>query len=67
MPSADISIAVVTVPASCAQHAVDELTRAGIRAILNYAPITLEVADDVVVRDIDPVRMLQSMTYHLRG
>lgn len=67
IPSADISIAVVTVPASCAQHAVDELTRAGIRAILNYAPITLEVADDVVVRDIDPVRMLQSMTYHLRG
>ena len=38
----------------------------GVRAILTYAPINLHVPKGVRVRYIDPVVVLQSMTYHLK-
>ncbi len=60
-----IKIAIVAVPASAAQKVVDTLVKAGVKAILNYAPITLRVPDDVQVQHIDPVAHLQRMTYYL--
>ena len=36
-----------------------------IRAILNYAPIIVQVPDSVRIRHIDPISALQSMTYYL--
>ena len=59
-------IGVVAVPATHAQDVIDRLVRGGVRAILNYAPIALQVPPDVEVRQVDPVLQLQSMTYHLR-
>ena len=38
---------------------------AGVKAILNYAPITLTVPPYVRVQYIDPVVGLQRMTYYL--
>jgi len=38
---------------------------AGIRAILNYAPVVIQVPENVWVRHIDPVAVLHSMTYYL--
>jgi redox-sensing transcriptional repressor len=38
---------------------------AGVKAILNYAPITLTVPPHVRVQYIDPVVGLQRMTYYL--
>jgi redox-sensing transcriptional repressor len=61
----DIKIAMVAVPAAHAQQVCDTLVEAGVRAILNYAPITLTVPDDVHVQYIDPVTHLQRMTYYL--
>jgi redox-sensing transcriptional repressor len=61
----DIKIAIVAVPASAAQAVVDELVRGGVRAILNYAPITVTVPPGVRVQYIDPVAHLQRMTYYL--
>jgi redox-sensing transcriptional repressor len=60
-----IKIAVLTVPASAAQEIADKLVKAGIKAILNYAPISINVPDDVHVQYIDPVTHLQRMTYYL--
>src|SRR5262245_55970127 len=60
-----IKIAVLAVPAAVAQETVDQLVKAGIKAILNYAPISLNVPDDVHVQYIDPVTHLQRMTYYL--
>jgi redox-sensing transcriptional repressor len=60
-----IRVAVLTVPASAAQLVTDELIKAGIKAILNYAPITLSVPEDVHVQNVDPVIYLQKMTYYL--
>ncbi len=58
-------IAMIAVPASVAQSVCDTLIAAGIRAILNYAPITLSVPNNVHVQYIDPVAHLQRMTYYL--
>ena len=60
-----IKIAVLTVPASAAQEMADQLVKAGVKAILNYAPTSLSVPDDVHVQYIDPVTHLQRMTYYL--
>lgn len=61
-----IQIAMLAVPAESAQQVANQLVEAGIRAILNYAPITLAVPPDVRVQYIDPVAYLQHMTYYLR-
>jgi redox-sensing transcriptional repressor len=59
------SIAMLTVPASAAQTVTDQLVKAGVRAILNYAPTIINVPDHVVVQYIDPSIHLQRMTYYL--
>ncbi|HUE99343.1 MAG TPA: redox-sensing transcriptional repressor Rex [Anaerolineales bacterium] len=60
-----IKIAMLTVPATSAQEMTDHLVKAGIKAILNYAPISLNVPRGVHVQYIDPVTHLQRMTYYL--
>jgi redox-sensing transcriptional repressor len=60
-----IKIAMIAVPAENAQDVADLLMEAGIRAILNYAPISLKVPDDVRVQHIDPVVHMQRMTFYL--
>jgi redox-sensing transcriptional repressor len=60
-----IQIAMISVPAEHAQEVADQLIEAGVRAILNYAPISLNVPDGVHVQYIDPVVHMQRMTYYL--
>ena len=64
--TARVDIGIVAVPAEEAQHVVDKLVGAGIRAILNYAPITAHVPRDITIRHIDPVLALQSMTFYIK-
>ncbi len=61
----NVEIGVLAVPAEAAQSVANQLVDAGVRAILNYAPITLNVPPKVKVYYIDPVVGLQSMTYYL--
>jgi redox-sensing transcriptional repressor len=63
--AANIKIAMLAVPAEFAQGVVDQLVDAGIKAILNYAPVSLSVPPDVRVQHIDPAVHMQSMTYYL--
>ncbi|RJP53222.1 MAG: redox-sensing transcriptional repressor Rex [Anaerolineaceae bacterium] len=63
--AANIKIAMLTVPATAAQSVADKLVQAGVRAILNYAPISLNVPNNVKVQHIDPATHLQRMTYYL--
>jgi redox-sensing transcriptional repressor len=65
VPKRDIRVAVVAVPPEAAQDVVDRLVRAGVRAILNYAPISLIAPPGVQVQQIDPVVHLQHMTFYL--
>lgn len=61
----DIAIGIVAVPASQVQSVVDSLVKSHIRGILNYAPAAPQVPSHVVIRNIDPVLSLQSMTFYL--
>jgi redox-sensing transcriptional repressor len=47
-----VMIGILTVPAAAAQEAADALVRAGMRAIWNYTPVTLQVPDTVIVEDV---------------
>ncbi|MFV9506771.1 MAG: redox-sensing transcriptional repressor Rex [Oscillochloridaceae bacterium umkhey_bin13] len=60
-----VRLGIIAVPATRAQAVADLLIEAGVRAILSYAPIILQTPDDVLVRYIDPVAVLHSMTYYL--
>ncbi len=60
-----IQVALVAVPAGEAQKVADDLVKAGVRAIVNYAPITINLPPEVHVEYIDPLLHLQRMTYYL--
>ncbi len=62
---AGIKVAMVCVPASVAQAVTNQLVEAGVKAILNYAPISLSVPAGVKVQYLDPSIGLQRMTYYL--
>jgi redox-sensing transcriptional repressor len=62
---AGIQVAMVCVPAAEAQEVTTQLVQAGIKAILNYAPISLSVPAGVRVQYLDPSIGLQRMTYYL--
>ena len=61
----EVAIAIVAVPARQAQSVVDLLVETKIKGILNYAPVALEVPMKIVMRNIDPVLSLQSLTFYL--
>lgn len=63
----EIVIAIVAVPAIQTQPVIDQLVKSEIKGILNYAPVAPQVPMSVVIRNIDPVLSLQSMTYYLQG
>jgi redox-sensing transcriptional repressor len=65
LAAANIKVAMMAVPASAAQEVADELVEAGVKAILNYAPVNLNTPMDVRVQYIDPATRLQRMTYYL--
>lgn len=60
-----IKIVMLAVPAEVAQDLVEELVDAGVQAILNYAPVNLNVPQNVRVQYIDPAVHLQNMTFYL--
>lgn len=60
-----IQMAILTIPAEAAQSTADQLVTAGVKAILNYAPVTLQLPAHVHVQHIDPVLQLQRMMYYL--
>jgi redox-sensing transcriptional repressor len=43
----------------------EELVKAGVTAILSYAPIVLSLPANIQVQYIDPILQLQHMTYYL--
>lgn len=58
-------IAVITVPADNAQQIVDRLVKAGMKAILSFAPTQLTVPDDVELRTVNMAMELEGLTFAL--
>lgn len=61
----EVKVAMLAVPAENAQSVADELAKTGVKAILNYATICINVPEGVRVQYIDPATHLQWMTYYL--
>jgi len=60
----DVSIGVIATPAAVAQNVCDRLVAAGVRSILNFAPVVLNVPSDVDVRKVDLSIELQILAFH---
>jgi redox-sensing transcriptional repressor len=59
-----VSIGVIATPEANAQDVCDRLVAAGVRSILNFAPIVLSVPPQVDVRKVDLSIELQILAYH---
>lgn len=65
LSNSDIEIVILAVPTSTAQILVDDVVRAGIKAVLNFAPINLKVPDDVFVRNENMAMELEYLSFSL--
>jgi redox-sensing transcriptional repressor len=61
-----IKMAILTVPGHVAQEVTNELVEAGILAVLNFAPIILQVPDNVVVNNVDLAIELENLSYFIQ-
>lgn len=61
----DIKIAIIAVPQEAAQEVANSLVKAGIEAILNFAPIRLIVPAHVKLRNVDLATELVTLTHFL--
>ena len=60
-----IKLAIVTVPVSEAPQVARRLAKAGVRAILSFAPCQLNMPDDVKVACVDLATEMARLVYYL--
>lgn len=58
----EVALGIVAVPAASAQRVVDQLAAAGLRAILNFAPVRPVAPPEVTVQSVDLKVELESLT-----
>ncbi len=61
----DIQIAILAVPVEAVQGVMDQASRAGVRGVLNFAPMRLKVPEGVTVKDVNLVIEMESLTFAL--
>ena len=60
-----VDIGLVTVPAGEAEATVGRLAAAGVKAVLNFAPVRIHAREDVLVRQVDLSSELMSLSFYL--
>ncbi len=58
-----IPLAILAVPAENAQDVADQLVQAGVAGILNFAPVTLDLPESVVVNSVDLTLCLEQLAF----
>jgi len=66
VPERKIKMAIITVPGNVAQEVTNALVEAGVLAILNFAPIILQVPEHVVVNNVDLAIELENLSYFIQ-
>lgn len=61
----NIDVAVIAVPARAAQRVLNQIMAAGIKAVLNFAPVSLTSRLGVKVKTVDLTTSLESLSYFL--
>lgn len=59
----DIDIAILCIPKNGAQEVVDRLVKSGIKGVWNFAPLDLEVPNDVIVENVNLTESLFTLSY----
>jgi redox-sensing transcriptional repressor len=62
----NIRVAILTIPAGEAQQIADMLVRAGVKGLLNFAPVRLRVPADVYVENMDMAVCLEKVAFFAR-
>jgi len=60
-----IEVSVITVPSDSAQEVAELAVESGVKAILNFAPVILEVPDHIKLQSVDLSTELEHMGYYL--
>ena len=60
-----LRVAILAVPAAAEQETAESIVRAGVQAILSFAPISLVLPPHIQVQEVDTGALLQRMTYYL--
>ena len=58
-------IAVLAIPPDDAQQVLDRIARAGIKAVLNFAPVQLHASGDMTVKTVNMAMELEGLTFAL--
>jgi redox-sensing transcriptional repressor len=61
-----VEVAILAVPAGAAQGIADQLIASGVRGLLNFAPMSLRVPNNVYVEDLDMAISLERVAYFTR-
>jgi redox-sensing transcriptional repressor len=60
-----IEIAVLTVPASAAPDVVRQCWDAGLKAVLNFAPVRLDAPPDAFLKNVDLKINLETLSFYI--
>lgn len=61
-----VKMAIVTVPVAVVQEVTNTLVKCGIVGLLNFAPIMLDVPEDVTVNNVNLAIELENLSYFIR-
>jgi redox-sensing transcriptional repressor len=64
--SNNISIAIMTVPADSATEVSTQLVESGIKGVLNFTTVPLNVAEDVYLDEYDMITSLEKVAYFVK-
>jgi redox-sensing transcriptional repressor len=62
----DIKIAILTIPAAFAKSMVEEVVRFGIRGILNFTTVPLNVPPEVHLEEYDMITSIEKVAYFVK-
>jgi redox-sensing transcriptional repressor len=60
-----IRLAILAVPADAAQEVADQLVAAGVRGILNFAPVSISVPPEVAMNAVDVAVQLEQLSFQV--
>ncbi|HEX4122358.1 MAG TPA: redox-sensing transcriptional repressor Rex [Verrucomicrobiae bacterium] len=62
----NVKMAIITIPASAAQEVTNTLVQGGITGLLNFAPLVLDVPEQVVVNNVNLAIELENLSYFVQ-
>lgn len=62
-----IKVGIIAVPDASAQAVLDQMLEAGIKGVLNFAPITLRGAEDTIVNNVNIELELENVIYYVNA